>query len=287
VPGPASAVPPVLTELVDDASIFPPADLSMSDAVAAHRAHKLGPHADLVGRFVCPSSRITELRAVLDVGSDPHHPLAGAGPVRVAVIADTGVERLPRAMADVAADPRLVLEAVEVPLPAGLAGRSALAEATHRVLAGIPTALLAYVELPSIDGWETTLDVLATAGRGAKLRTGGLTAAAFPTEVQVAAVLAACAARQVPLKFTAGLHHAIRHRDPVTGFEHHGFLNVLLAAAAARDESDAVAVLSEQDGLVLATATRALDPAVRKLFVSFGSCSLTDPIDDLVELGLL
>ena len=285
--GPADAVLPVLLELIDDAAIFPPRNAPMSAAVTAHRAYHAGAQAGLVGRFVCPASRIPELRTVLDKGSDRHHPLAGVGPIRVSLVADTGVAGLPRAMADVAADPRLVLEAVEVGLPAKASGRAAMAEATHRVLAGIPTALPAYVELPLADSWETVLDVLSTAGRGAKLRTGGATAAAFPTEVQVAAVLAACAPRQVPLKCTAGLHRAARHTDPDTGFEHHGFLNLLVAAARARAELDPIPVLSERDGRRLAAEVWGLAPDVRKLLVAFGSCSVDEPTADLFQLGLL
>jgi hypothetical protein len=285
--GPAGAVPPVLIELIDDAAVFPPGNATMDAAVVAHRRLPAGPYANLIGRFLCPASRITELRAVLDVGADPHHPLAGAGPIRVSIVADTGVAGLPRAMADVAADPRLVLEAVEVPLPADVSGRPALAAATQRVLAGIPTALPAYVELPIADSWETVLDVLSTSGRGAKLRTGGPTAAAFPSLVQVAAVLSACAPRQVPLKCTAGLHHAARHRDAGTGITHHGFLNLLVGAALARAEADPIPALSELDGRILAAEVRTLDPEARKLLVSFGSCSIAGPIADLHELGLV
>jgi hypothetical protein len=285
--GPAGAVPPVLVELIDDAAIFPPGNAELAAAVVAHRAFQLGPYASLVGRFLCTASRVSELRAVLDVGADPHHPLAGAGPIRVSVIADTGVDGLPRAMADVAADPRLVLEAVEVPLPAGVSGRQALAEATHRVLAGIPSALPAYVELPLSDSWETVLDVLSTSGRGAKLRTGGPTAAAYPTVVQVAAVLSACAPRQVPLKCTAGLHHAVRHRNPDTGIVQHGFLNLLAGAAQALAEADPIPALSELTGPILAAEVRTLAVDVRRLLIGFGSCSLTEPIADLQELGLV
>jgi hypothetical protein len=230
---------------------------------------------------------VPELRAVLDAGSDPRHPHGGAGPIRVALIADTGLDGLPRAMADVAADPRLVLEAVEAALPAGLQGRTALVEATHRVVAALPTAVRAYVELPGVEGWETTLDVLATAGRGAKLRTGGPTPAAVPGVRHIAGVLSGCAARQMPIKCTAGLHHAVRRVDPDTGAVQHGFLNILVAAAAAEDGADPVPALSEVDSDRLVSAARQLDPAVRELFVGFGSCSIDGPIADLRDLGLL
>jgi hypothetical protein len=155
------------------------------------------------------------------------------------------------------------------------------------VLAGIPTALPAYVELPLAGSWETVLDVLSTSGRGAKLRTGGANAAAFPSVSQIGAVLSACSPRQVPLKCTAGLHRAVRHRDPETGFDHHGFLNLLVAAALARAEADPIPALSERDGAILAAEVRTLEPDVRKLLVSFGSCSIDEPIADLRELGLV
>ena len=40
-------------------------------------------------------------------------------------------------------------------------------------------------------------------------------------------------ARSVPFKCTAGLHQAVRHTGATTGFEHHGYLNILLATARA------------------------------------------------------
>ena len=68
----------------------------------------------------------------------------------------------------------------------------------------------------------------------AKFRTGGLAAELFPTPVELAAVICACRDRELPFKLTAGLHHAMRHTDPETGFTHHGFLNVLAATCAGR-----------------------------------------------------
>jgi hypothetical protein len=94
-------------------------------------------------------------------------------------------------------------------------------------------------------------------------------------------------------KLTAGLHHAVRHTDPTTGFEHHGFLNVVLAVHAALTESDddLAAMLAERDASVVAAAVADLDESARGLvrsrFLSLGTCSITDPVDDLRGLGLL
>ena len=66
-----------------------------------------------------------------------------------------------------------------------------------------------------------------------KLRCGGLEAAAFPSPEQVAFTLDTCRSAGVPLKFTAGLHHPLRHLDPGLQTPMHGFVNVLAAGALA------------------------------------------------------
>ncbi|HYO35700.1 MAG TPA: hypothetical protein VER97_06475, partial [Geodermatophilus sp.] len=152
----------------------------------------------------------------------------------------------------------------------------------------------AAVELPRTAARDAVLDVLAGTGHRAKLRTGGLRAELFPDAAELTGTLAACVQRGVALKCTAGLHSAIKHTDPATGFAHHGFLNVLLAAAALAEREPAVVALDrlrESDAAVLGAALRAW-PAdrwarARAVFTSFGTCSVLEPVDDLVALGLL
>ena len=113
----------------------------------------------------------------------------------------------------------------------------------------------AYVEIGLDGAWERALDVVADAGYAAKLRTGGLDASLFPSEIQVAAFITACLDREVAFKCTAGLHNAVRHTAADTGFEHHGFLNVLLATRASLDgasQDELAAVLASRDGDALA-----------------------------------
>ena len=95
--------------------------------------------------------------------------------------------------------------------------------------------------------------------------------------------------RELAFKCTAGLHNALRHTDPDTGFEHHGFLNVLAATRVALDGGDVEGALAERDGAALVAALPDADTLVRtrRWFVSFGSCSVTDPRDDLRTLGLV
>jgi hypothetical protein len=160
----------------------------------------------------------------------------------------------------------------------------------------LPPDVPAAVEVPrSAAGVrETVLDVLAGTPYRAKLRTGGLRAELFPPPAELAAALHACVTRGVALKCTAGLHHAVRHTDPATGFTHHGFLGVLLAvdslvAGGAPGAAAERLALADADAVVAALRGWSPDRVarVRAAFTSFGTCSVTEPVADLVALGLL
>ena len=149
--------------------------------------------------------------------------------------------------------------------------------------------------MPLSFGLLAALDRIAEerrAGRrvSAKFRTGGLAAELFPTPVELAAVICACRDRDLPFKLTAGLHHALRHTDPETGFTHHGFLNILVATAAAVDGAEVAEVaelLAATDPVPLIEPARARRDGGRELWVGFGSCSVVDPLTDLIRLGLV
>ncbi len=165
-------------------------------------------------------------------------------------------------------------------------------EAVAALDEALPVGVHGYVELPL--GRPDLASLLTRLGaHRAKFRTGGDEPSDFPDEATLAAAIRACVDSRTPFKLTAGLHSAVRHRDPVTGFEHHGFLNVLVAVATAREDpdADAAAILAERHGAGLARRAAALTPedvhAVRALFTSFGTCEIDEPIADLTALGLL
>ena len=110
---------------------------------------------------------------------------------------------------------------------------------------------------------------------------------------EVAAFLLGCADRNLPFKCTAGLHHAVRHHDPETGFAYHGFLNILFATAAAArgDIGLTTDILADRSAEAVASAARRLRAAdakqARELFVGYGTCDIAEPLADLTALGLL
>lgn len=281
----STQVPRLLAGLVDDAAVFPPGSAAPPDAVADHRRHRAAWYADLVGPLLLPASLIEagELSGLVDP----------AEAFVIGLIGDTGVARLPVALSFLAPD-GVTARQVEAPVAKrcedpqpGLAELIKLAEQRGG------TAV--YAEIPLTFGLMGALDTIADARAGglpvaAKFRTGGLAAELFPTPVELAAVICACRDRELPFKLTAGLHHAIRHRDPETGFTHHGFVNVLAAtlAAAGGAEVDEVAeLLAATDAVRVVERVRAHRDDERPLWVGYGSCSISEPLTDLIRLGLV
>ena len=276
-----TALPAAWAGLVDDAAIFPPGDAPLPDAVAAYQARRDEWYADLVGPLVV---RDTDLPNV-----PPDIPLSvvltgGAGAVAgvTAVATKKGhrlvaVEAAVRDLDDLAGNVRRINAAVD-------AARAAGGLADTQV----------YVELPQTDptaDWLAAADAVAESEAHLKFRTGGVEAHLFPAAATVAAWIDAALDRETSYKCTAGLHHAIRHRDHETGFEHLGFLNVLLATRVAFDgatRDEVTAVLDDHYTNDLVAMARQSDlEGARRWFTSFGSCSVTEPLDDLVGLGLV
>jgi hypothetical protein len=141
----------------------------------------------------------------------------------------------------------------------------------------------------------------ATRKAGLKIRCGGLEAAAVPSIERVGAAIAAARGANLPLKATQGLHHPFRHPDPMLGTTIHGFVNLVSAALHARhhglDEHEIAAIVVEEDpeafGLTdsslvwreLVTPVDAVAEGRSSTFTGFGSCSFTEPRDDLADLG--
>ena len=139
--------------------------------------------------------------------------------------------------------------------------------------------------------WLASISKVAEHGSWPKLRCGGVSAENFPSVKEVADFLAVINDGGASFKATAGLHNAVRHTDPRTGFTHHGFLNMLVATGRALSGGDVREALASTDSEALAKEAGALSDqaqhAERSVFASYGSCSLTDPITDLSALGLL
>jgi hypothetical protein len=289
--------PAFLSSFVDDAAIFPPASTPLEVALTEYRSHLASEYAALVGGFVVSDVKVADLATV--VSSRPPA-LPPEPPVSVNLVVTGGAGAIEPAVTWLSRSEGLALRALEFALrdEDDLAHNAARLVRVIDSLEDVLEGVTVFAEPPMLrgvpsHGWLSALDELASREISLKFRTGGLSEDLFPTAAGLATCIESSLDRELPFKCTAGLHHAVRNRDQETGFEHHGFLNVLLATRASLDGigvDDVARVLDDTDAAGLA-ARLSSDPAeaarTRRWFTSFGSCSVLEAHEDLVELGLI
>ncbi|WP_419176386.1 hypothetical protein [Desulfosediminicola sp.] len=287
-----------MTSLIDYAGLFPPAALDISHAEKEYRSARQSPHGWMLGRFIISAARLQES------GIDNSFPLS----VLIPPDGDSADYAFLKRFGE-------VINAVETTIPGNCLSRDRCLERIVRLhnflkLAGIGDVKL-FFESSDL---ETATDALAifngsnratssSAQAGFKLRCGGVMASAFPSVKKVATAITLCKKKDVPIKFTAGLHHPLRNVSSTFDIMQHGFLNIffatLLYQGEAIEQHDISACLTdENDGnftfapdgihwrnhfLPLAELKRFRTTRV----ISFGSCSFAEPLEGLKNLGLL
>ena len=291
----------LLTGAIDYAGLFPPAALSMREAVARYADYRGAAEAWALGRFVVPLTRVEELVAAQRaIGAH------GQGWRLSVLVGDDPVVEASRIRALNAAHARsAVIDSAEVKVggPAAAARRRIASFAEE-----LPPSVRLFVEIPLDDELRLFMAAIAGANGCAKIRTGGVTEDAFPTARDIARFLICCAEHDIRFKATAGLHHPWRGTYPLTyepgapAATMFGFLNVLVAAALARrgaSEDDLVAVLESERGSdfrfdddelrwrSLRLPRQELVESHATFALSFGSCSFEEPVQDLRRIALL
>ena len=284
----SSSIPALFRGLLDDAAVFPPAAIPLPDAVAAHRVHRTSAYADCVGPLLVPATSVAELVRVLSGGATSGPP-GGAEELEVVLVSRPGAE------------PSVLAAGLHVLREAGtrVVGAELGWEEGWRDL-GLDDVRVA-LEVPrGPDQAVAVADIRTAAVDGlpvvAKFRTGPTPTWEWPDAPELAVFLRLVTGLGVPFKLTGGLHHVVRGTYEVGGVpeENHGLLNVLLATAAAIEGADAeevAALLALRDRGALAEVVAAWPEAtcagVRARFTAYGCCTVTDPISELADVGLL
>ncbi|HLE55519.1 MAG TPA: hypothetical protein VJB15_00405, partial [Rhodothermia bacterium] len=279
-----------LAKIIDYAGLFPPASLPMAAVVPNYAEYLSGPDRDLLGRLIIPAARLGEF-------SDAAHQLMprdeASEPWRLSVLAGDDPASDAKTIVDFnsahsrsSAPGHAVCDAVEMHArrPGDVKKSSLL----------FPEPMQLFFEIAADSDPEPILREVALHQAAAKIRTGGVTEAAFPAASRITRFIEACAALGVPFKATAGLHHLLRSDYPLT-YEPdsscatmYGYLNLFLAAAfiwKGMPKIDATLVLQEQsldafdvtgDGISWRgnrLALSDLEDSRARFALSFGSCS--------------
>ncbi len=298
----------LLAHSIDYAGLFPPANLELEPALRNYAEYIRVPEAWMLGPFILPVAQFdTAARGISQFEKKYPLGVSALGPRTDS--AQDFVQSVAASMDSIASFRRAesglaTVEQFEMPLPADVNG-----DLLHAVRSRTESDLATFWEA-SAEAADRVTELLAgnnraNSGRnkfGFKLRTGGVKAEAFPSSAAIAAVLMAAGHRQVPIKFTAGLHHPVRLFHESVQTKMHGFLNVLGAAVLALEhqwnEAEIIRMLDDEDpGSFSFTdevfAWRSYEisavkiAARRELVTSLGSCSFDEPRDDLRALKLL
>ena len=286
----------LLSSIVDYAGLFPPAKLNLKEAIANYAQYHQTRNNWLLGRFIIPVSRLTELAMLLGDSSLGNN-ITSKWSLSVIVSKDWESElKQIEAFGN-----KIGVASVEFkPL-----SPAEIKRAVNRLSNGIES----FFEIPLSADLVKYLAVLQGTNGAAKIRTGGLITQAFPDRDRLCQFIFASAAAQVPFKATAGLHHlfpgkyAVSYEPNSFTTSMQGFLNLSILTALVYWQKltlqEALIVLQESSHSSfqfqndnIAWQDRRLSlaelPQARQhFFRSFGSCSFQEPVDELGELQLL
>lgn len=288
----------LLSEIIDYAGLFPPAQLSMAAAVQNYADYLRSEYSWMLGRFIVPADMLDEF----EERAREYWTRKDAKLWRISILArgnlgdvNQRVEKFNAAYVGQA-----IIDAVEIRAD----NPAQIQEAKPHLLPEMPT----YFELPLTAILPEQISLLATSKTRAKVRTGGVVPEAFPPIDELIKFLRVCIAANVPFKATAGLHHPFRTTRRLTYEEDspigtmHGFINLFLSAALLRINLNNTSVhrlmadgnpdnfVFDDDGASWNNTRvdlQQLKTMRQRNIISFGSCSFVEPIEDLQQLGLL
>ncbi|WP_026732473.1 hypothetical protein [Fischerella sp. PCC 9605] len=291
------SVKALLASIVDYAGLFPPAKLSMQEAMVNYANYQLTPYSWMLNRFVLPVSRLNEFAALVPTLDLKQWSLS----LIISKDWESEIEIVRSLSSKLDSKNHITVTSLEFPLLSPLE--------IERAIPYLPDGVEAFFEIPLNADVQPYLAVLKHTKAAVKIRTGGITIEAFPSITELCQCILLFADAQVAFKATAGLHHPLPGNYRVT-YESdspstlmHGFLNVAVLAALVYWQKVtpqvALEVLQDSASNSFQFTTDAITwrdyylniaeikQARQRFFRSFGSCSFQEPIDEIKELKLL
>ncbi|MGB9696249.1 MAG: hypothetical protein ACP5P3_03410 [Ignavibacteria bacterium] len=312
----------LLYKIIDYAGMFPPANLELTEAFNNFKSYATGEHSWLLNRFIIPVSQLKYF-AELYQQSEPKNTSLSYLLSKIdnkreffLTLEDElktlqNFERLFSSFSDTPSYfelncPREVVTENKQSL------RDFVRDTTLAIANTRKAAYNVFYELPVVEFEETVfkyfVEYLATENLNGypthlKLRAGGTVSEHFPSSDTLAKILITLKEFNVGFKATAGLHHPFRYFDSKIETKVHGFLNLFCAAILTYIyplDREALFILLEEanrDDFVFSenninykdwnVDTYSIEKARKEFAFSYGSCSFTEPVDDLKKLQML
>lgn len=323
---------PFLSNIIDYAGLYPPSELPLEEAFRKYLSHIEQKEAWMLSKFVVGTGLLRDLITLID--AEPRSPspfkitLVGAASDDLdsfKKVIDNTVEVIKRALESTAK--RVHISTLEVKVPLACLKeesssdlQTAIEYAVQSMAKSETLPYQIFFEVPGFDfnmkyakelvqGIHTHNEWLESNEKenycfsGFKIRCGGVEAFQFPPTDYLAEAISFSRENAVPLKFTAGLHHPVRHFNDSLQTKMHGFLNVfgasLLSYSKKLSEEELLEILNDENASNFnfdesEFSWRGQSVSFEELHMlrdlsvtSFGSCSFDEPVEDLQELKLL
>lgn len=324
---PTKSVEALIYKLIDYAGLFPPAKLPLNEALPNYLKYLIGEYSRMLANFIIPAKMMGELNDLIKstgAADNLHFSVLGSSGKTEQEFLNNLKNDIKEWKTFLTNNPGAMTKFYEVKLPIEVIATQKAAEigrfigsVSEEITGSFGDDVILFFEATPEEGtttdeWKTDTDAviegikmhnLTQNNAGYKLRTGGVTASAFPLPEQVAFAIRHCLNRQIPMKCTAGLHHPVRHFNEEVRTRMHGFINIFGAGAIAIrhniSENEMIKMLEEEDPNAFEftddsfvwdkykVSVEDIQYSRESLLISYGSCSFDEPIEDLQKLKLL
>ncbi|MBC8312382.1 MAG: hypothetical protein H8E72_08745 [Candidatus Marinimicrobia bacterium] len=295
-----------LDKLIDYAGLFPPAKLAIEPSLNNYSTYIQSPDSWIMSQFIIPVSRLKE------IPTDVMESYSENNPLRLSLIS-----------ADICSEIDTVHQFLDeygdstcfTGYESRISDLPAFSQTlldVHQLCKSQNLNFDSFYEVSPHDNWVNQMNEAVSkisafnteykTKVGFKLRCGGVEAHMFPSAEDIASAVLACRDADVSMKFTAGLHHPIRHYNESVKTKMYGFFNVFIGGMIAHkfdlDLAELVPILLDENsdrflfdenGLSWKKYSISNAEIVKyrqESFISYGSCSFNEPREDLQKLGL-
>ncbi len=307
----------LMSGLIDYAGLFPPASLPLDKAIAEYLYYKKSEYSFPVSRFVVPASSVENLKSICKEHNVKNINLS-------VLLPEMGFDEKNEKNIFLAIDelsniiksnPFIEVSSYEIKLPKNLSvdTKENLLQSLTKIISKVnkvnESSVIFFEPFVLDDNWKNNIDIACDVilqnkeKTGFKLRTGGVTKDAFPHTDIVAYAIKKCSELKIKFKATAGLHHPLRHYNTTVNSKMHGFFNVFLGFLIAEKYSPTLEKIKgiintespdkfnfSDDFITFESFVLSLSD-IKKIKasyqLSYGSCSIDEPIDDLKTLKLM
>ncbi len=323
---------PFLSHIVDYAGLYPPSELPLEEAFRKYLSHIEQKESWMLSKFVVGTGLLRDLITLIDAEPESPSPfkitLVGAASDDLdsfKKVIDNTVSVIKNALASTEKKIRVSTLEIKVPLACLKEENSSDLQAAieYTVQSMAKSETLPYQIFFEVPGFEFDIDYAKELVQGIhthnewlesnekenycfsgfKIRCGGVEAFQFPPSDYLAEAITFSRENAVPLKFTAGLHHPVRHFNDSVQTKMHGFLNVfgasLLSYSKKLSATELLEILNDENASNFSFDETEFSwkgqsvsfeelHMLRDLSVtSFGSCSFDEPVEDLQKLNLI